>query len=394
MALGSFALMKNNQTSDVLVIGAGVFGSWTAYRLAQSGRSVTLLDAYGAGNSRSSSGGESRIIRMSYGPDDIYTLSAKRSLDYWQELSNTLAFPIFYRTGVLLLSRNDDNYSQDTLATLSSAGVPHEKLTANELTRRYPQFSLTGIDWGLLEPESGVLLARQSVGAVVAEAVRHGVDFAVGSVLPPVSTGNTLKSIQTLLGQEIYADEFVFACGPWLPKIFPTLLGQLIHVTRQEELFFGVPAGDGSFSWEQMPTWIDFNELVYGMPDIQSRGAKLAIDEHGPAFDPDTGERTVSESGLARGRKYLSKRFPALASAPLSESRVCQYENTSNGDFLIDRHPDFENVWLVGGGSGHGFKHGPMVGQYVTSLITGQGTKIEPRFSLASKSTVQRRAVF
>ncbi|HKE58784.1 MAG TPA: FAD-dependent oxidoreductase, partial [Pyrinomonadaceae bacterium] len=180
--------MKSNKTCDVLVIGAGVFGSWTAHRLAQSGMSVVLLDAYGAGNSRSSSGGESRIIRMSYGPDEIYTQSAKRSLGYWQELSNTLAFPIFYKTGVLLLSRNDDNYSRDTLATLSRAGVPHEKLTANDLAQKYPQCSFAGIDWGLLEPESGVLMARQSVAAVVAEAVRRGVDFALGSVVPPFAT--------------------------------------------------------------------------------------------------------------------------------------------------------------------------------------------------------------
>jgi monomeric sarcosine oxidase len=386
--------MQETETGDVLVIGAGVFGAWTAYRLAQSGVSVTLLDAYGAGNSRASSGGESRIIRMAYGPDEIYTQSARRSLTHWLELSGTLQLPIFYRTGVLLLSRNDDPYSQHTWATLTRAGVRCEKLTTTELERKYPQFSFESVDWGLLEPESGVLLARRAVKAVVAEARRQGVNYQNGSVLSPVETSGRLRSAHTTLGQEIFADQFVFACGPWLPKIFPELLGELIHVTRQEVVFFGVPAGDDRFSWEHMPTWIDFNALIYGMPDLDSRGIKMANDEHGPAFDPDTGNRLVSETGVRSVREYLTKRIPALATAPVTETRVCQYENTSNGDFLIDRHPEFDNVWLVGGGSGHGFKHGPAVGEYLANLITGKDTPVEPRFSLAAKSRVQRREVY
>jgi len=386
--------MKSSETCDVLIIGAGVFGAWTAYRLAQSRVNVTLLDAYGAGNSRASSGGESRVFRLGYGPDEIYTLSAQRSLSHWLELSASLQLPIFYRTGALWLSRNDDSYAQQTWATLSRAGVSCERLTTTDLERKYPQFSFESVDWGLLEPESGVLLAREAVRAVVAEACSQGVNYQNGSVLSPVATGGRLSSAHTTLGQEIFANQFVFACGPWLPKIFPAVLGELIHVTRQEIVFFGVPAGDDRFSWRQMPTWINFNEAVYGMPDIDSRGIKVAIDEHGPAFDPDTGDRIVSEAGLRSARERLTKRIPLLASAPVTETRVCQYENTSNGDFLIDRHPDFENVWFVGGGSGHGFKHGPVVGDYVAKLITSGDLKIEPRFSLASKSTLQRREVY
>jgi sarcosine oxidase len=385
--------MKNSETCDVLVIGAGVFGTWTAYRLAQSGVGVILMDAYGIGNSRSSSGGESRIIRMGYGPDEIYTESAKRSLSQWQDLSHALPQPIFYPTGVLWLSRNGEAYSLSTLATLSRTGVSCEKLTTSELERRYPQFGFQSVDWGLLEPDSGVLMARQAVRAVLAEARKRGVNYQNGSVLAPVANGR-LKSVQTALGKQIFAAHFVFACGPWLPKIFPGLLGELIHVTKQEVFFFGTPAGDDSFSWKSMPTWIDFNEFVYGMPDIDSRGVKLAIDEHGPAFDPDTANRLPSDTSLAAVRACLSKRLPALASAPVTEMRVCQYENTSNGDFLIDRHPDFDNAWLVGGGSGHGFKHGPVVGDYAAGLILGSSAAVQARFTLSTKSTVQRREVY
>ncbi|MGH9882926.1 MAG: FAD-dependent oxidoreductase, partial [Pyrinomonadaceae bacterium] len=191
----------------------------------------------------------------------------------------------------------------------------------------------------------------------------------------------------------IVAKEFVFACGPWLPKLFPALLAELIHVTRQEVFFFGVPAGDDRFEREQIPAWIDFNDLVYGIPNLDNRGFKIAIDAHGAQFDPDTDDRVPSPEGLTAVRAYLAKRMPALHDAPVTESRVCQYENTSNGDFLIDRHPALENVWLVGGGSGHGFKHGPAVGEHVAALISGDA-KVQLRFALATKEKVQRRKVY
>jgi glycine/D-amino acid oxidase-like deaminating enzyme len=157
--------------------------------------------------------------------------------------------------------------------------------------------------------------------------------------------------------------------------------------------FFGTPPGDSRFSYQQTPTWIDFSAEIYGLPDLESRGFKLALDRHGPSFDPDAGERLVSEDVLKEVRRFLARRFPAMANAPLVESRVCQYENTSNGDFLIDRHPDFENVWLIGGGSGHGFKHGPALGEYVATKIV-EGGEIERRFSLATKESARKRAVF
>jgi sarcosine oxidase len=178
-----------------------------------------------------------------------------------------------------------------------------------------------------------------------------------------------------------------------LPQLFPELLGERIHPTRQEVYFFGPPPGDARFSPPLMPAWIDFGAEVYGMPDLEARGFKLALDRHGPAFDPEAGERVVSGETLAAAREYLAARFPALKSAPLVEARVCQYENTSSGDFLIDRHPEFENVWLVGGGSGHGFKHGPALGEYVAARVT-EGGAVEPRFTLATKETVRRRAVY
>ena len=391
-------------TFDVAVVGAGVFGAWTAYQLRQAGAQVLLIDAYGPANSRASSGGESRIIRMGYGQDAIYTRMAQRSFTSWQELFDRINKPqLFQQTGVLWLARENDSYCEATLKTFQQTKVKFERLEQSELKRRYPQLELGQISWGILEPDSGILMARQAVQAVVAEALAAGVTY-LAAAIRPVETGQegkrergqgatTLHSISTTSGSEIVAGKFIFACGPWLPKLFPKLLAGLIHVTRQEVFFLGVPAGDDRFNSPGMPTWMDINELIYCLPNLDNRGVKIAIDKHGPQFDPDTGERIVNPESVNAVRAYLARRVPLLADAPVAESRVCQYENTSNGDFLIDRHPEFENAWLVGGGSGHGFKHGPAVGEHLTSLISGSA-KGESRFALATKEQAQQRKVF
>ena len=393
----------NDNTYDVAVIGAGVFGAWTAYQLQRTGKRVVLIDAHGPGHSRSSSGGESRIIRMGYGNDEIYTRSALRSLRLWKEFAAPAYQPLFHQTGVLWLAHEDDPYPAQSEETLRQIGIPCERLTTSEVSRRYPQIGLERISWALIEPESGVLLARRAVQAVVNQAIKNGVVYLPEAVngpgVAPVNhaqgarAAKKLDHITTDSGQRISAGSYVFACGPWLPKIFPEVLRDRIHPTRQEVFFFGTPAGS-SFLPPSLPTWIDFKDEAYGLPDLEGRGIKIAIDRHGPAFDPDSGSRIVTSEGLAEVRQRLARRLPALRDAPVTETRVCQYENTSNGDFLIDLHPQFDNVWLVGGGSGHGFKHGPVVGEYVAARIEGTSEGIEPRFSLAAKASEQRRAVY
>jgi len=378
---------------DVAVVGAGAFGAWSAYQLKLSGASVLLLDAYGPGNSRASSGGESRIIRLGYGPDEIYSRSAQRSLTLWQHLFEKTEQQLFQKTGVLWLAREHDAYCEATLATLQRINANIERLDRNELVRRFPQLELGPTRWGILELDAGLLMARRAVQAVAAQAKVNGVEYVEEAIVPPQSGQGKLESVRTASGKDIEAGQFVFACGPWLPKLFPGLLGELIHVTRQEVIFLGVPPGDDSFNRGVMPTWIDFNDLAYALPNVDGRGFKIAIDAHGEEFDPDSGERVVSVAGLKAVREYVAKRVPRLAKAPVMETRVCQYENTSNGDFLIDRHPMFENVWIVGGGSGHGFKHGPVVGEYVARMIAGDGVE-EPRFSLRTKERVQQRKVY
>jgi sarcosine oxidase len=386
------------KTYDVLVAGAGVFGAWTAFHLARRGQRVLLVDAYGPGNSRASSGGESRIIRMGYGADELYTRWAMRSLAQWKELfAETMGTtPLFHQTGVLWLGNKEYARLNEMVAVLTRCKVPFESLSESGIAQRYPQFSSHDLGAGILETESGVLMARRAVSEVVESALSLGVEYRQTQVTPLNATDSNnsrLAAISTNNDESISAGQFVFACGAWLGKIFPEILGPRIFPSRQEVFFFGVPPGDNRFSARSLPTWLIQADEVYGMPDLESRGFKVAFDSHGERVDPDTQSRVVSVESIERVREYVANRFPALADAPIVETRVCQYENTSNGDFLIDRHPEINNVWFAGGGSGHGFKHGPVFGEYLAQQIL-DGGPAEPRFSLESKATKQNRAVY
>ena len=379
---------------DVIVIGAGVFGAWTAWHLLKLGRKVLLVDAWGPAHARASSGGESRMMRTTYGRDEIYTRFAWESLDDWRWLSDRSRLPLFHPTGVVFFFGRRELYLEQSIEVHQRAGVSFEVLDRAMLTKRFPQIAWDGVELGLFEPDRGPLMARRAVQMLVQEFVAAGGEYRQAAIVPPRPDAS-FDSIRTADGESLSASRFVFACGPWLPKVFPEILGQRIFPTRQEEFFFAPEAGDTRFLPGQLPGWVDFNEgdIFYGFPDLEARGFKIAHDRHGPPIDPDSGDRTPSPKAIAEAREYMKRRFPALANRPLVESRVCQYESSSNGDFLIDRHPQWENVVLLGGGSGHGFKHGPAVGGYAAQLVNGTNKNIQPRFSLQSKAAEQRRDV-
>lgn len=393
-ALGAPAV-RTDATTDVIVVGAGVFGAWTARALQAAGRKVLLLDAWAPAHARASSGGESRMTRGSYGADEVYTRMAWDSLAEWRALSDRAELPLFHRSGVLFFFPRHEAYAVSTMAVHRRLKLPTELLARKEMARRFPQIDLADVEIGLYEPEFGALMARRSVETLVAEFATAGGRYRRAAVAPPETGRGPLARIVTAAGESIAAPNFVFACGPWLPKLFPDLLAPRIFPSRQEVFFFAPPAGDDRFSVARLPAWADFNggDIYYGFPDLEGRGIKIAHDRHGRPIDPDSGDRTASEQALADVRRFLERRFPSLRGAPLNEARVCQYENSANGDLLIDFHPDRPNLLLVGAGSGHGFKHGPAVGRYAASLLLDPDSAREPRFSVASKGFHQQRAV-
>jgi sarcosine oxidase len=376
---------------QIVVVGAGVFGAWTAHHLQAAGARVTLLDAYGAANDRASSGDYSRILRCGYGPDEIYTRMAWRSLAQWRALDERPGDRIWHPCGVLWLAAPDDPYVAATKRTWISVGRPIEILDAAQVRERFPHLAADDLSSALYEPDGGAIAARSAVRKLVAEFVARGGRYIDGRVQPP--DDGRLAAVRLDDGTAVAGDRFVFACGAWLPKVFPDVVGGRIRPTGQTVVYFGGASQSDVFSPARTPAWVDFPAGIYGVPDIDGHGLKVGIDEHGPPIDPDSDDRVADDGAVRRARAWLERRFPAMRDARVIDARVCQYENTSTGDFLIDRHPSCDNVWLVGGGSGHGFKHGPAVGEDTSRMVL-DGQPVSPRFALATKSTEARRAVY
>ncbi len=362
-------LMKSKP--HIAVIGAGAFGGWTALHLLEDGARVTLLDAWGPGNSRASSGGETRVMRGTYGPDQPYTEMAAGALKLWAKYERRWKRQFLHRTGVLwMASGQDDAFERGSVRALGEAEIRFQELSSAQMKKRWPQINFEGIEWGIFEPECGYLDARASCQAVVEAFVAEGGRYRLAAVRADALENRPLSSLSLSDGSLLKADFYVFACGPWLGKLFPQAVGDLVQTTKQDIFFFGTPAGDDRFSDAHLPVWGDHRgRFRYGIPGSDRRGFKIADDTRGPAFDPTDGERVVSPETLRDIREYVAFRFPALKDAPLVETRVCQYEQTPDSHFIIDRHPIAANAWIVGGGSGHGFKHGPAVGEMVAELI-------------------------
>jgi monomeric sarcosine oxidase len=368
----------------VIVVGAGAFGGWTALLLQRRGAKVTLLDAWGPGNSRASSGGETRVIRATYGPRAIYTKMAVRALALWKEHERRWQRQLYHRIGVLWLVEGDDQYEKAALPVLRDAKVPFEELKGADVARRYPQINCDRVRWAIYENDGGYLMARRACAAVLDGFVAEGGEYRQLAVGIPDGGGAQLGELLLSDGSRLKADSFVFACGPWLGSLLPNVVGERVRATRQEVFFFGTPPGDQRFTEPTMPVWADHGtRFMYGIPGNEWRGFKIADDTRGPLVDPTTMDRTPTAAAIQTVRDYVAYRFPVLKDAPLLEARVCQYEQSPDEHFIIDRHPEWANAWIVGGGSGHGFKHGPAVGELVARLVLSGDAAPDEQFRLS-----------
>ena len=370
---------------DIAVIGAGAFGGWTAWHLARRGARVALVDAWGAGNPRGTSSGETRILRFSYGEKSLYSKWTHRARAIWRSCEKEWGVPLFVPCGMLWLCREENAYYRESAAALDRLKEPWERLSARELAQRFPQIAVAPDEFALYEPASGILRAQRAMQTVAAQVERLGGEVHIGWVGERgarMGAPHRLESVRVRSGsgatEELRAGAFVFACGPWLPQLFPRLLGRRIVVTRQDVFYFGAPAGDVRFDVPQLPAWADYETEFYGTPGCDVCGFKIANNVGEAGFDPTAGERVAAAETLAAARAYLGRRFPAMAGAPLVRARVCQYERTPDSHVVLDRHPEWENVWLAGGGSGHGFKFGPALGEFLAGLVLDGGLEKIP----------------
>jgi sarcosine oxidase len=357
----------------IVVIGAGIWGSWTALLLRRSGYDVRLVDQFGPGNSLSGSGGETRIIRTVYGRNRIYTEMANDAFSYWEALFEESGVNMFHECGMLWLFQESTEYAVQARQNLKALGLTFESIPIVEAHRRFPIFNFSDIKEVFWEPRAGILEARKATKLVCTTFIKEGGTFSLAEVNVPEGQGRELRQITLSTGESLNADQYVFACGPWNNMMFQKYIGGCLYTSRQEVYFFKVPSKQaGFYQWDATPLWFDFNQkskMYYGIPDAGGRGFKLAYDDRHQSFDPDRDDRHPEKQNLKLAREYLAFRFPGLKDAPLVEARVCQYENSLDEHFIMDKHPVWENVLILGGSSGHGFKMGPVIGRMVQDHI-------------------------
>jgi glycine/D-amino acid oxidase-like deaminating enzyme len=365
---------------SVIVVGAGIWGTSLALRLADTGWRVTLVEQHQPGHLRQASAGETRLLRSSHGDDEWYARLSRRARDGWRALEKRAGERLYAEAGMLWFARESDGWERRSAQVLKNLDIPHEIWEPGRAAGMFPDFRGDDLAFVLWEPEAGVLRARRAVQVTAGLAVDAGVRLVAGRAVPYGGAGPAAGV--RVNGEVLTADRVVWACGAWLPKLFPECAAELT-VTRQDTLHFAVPR-----EWQTppVPAWVDYDGSAYGHGDVGGAGMKVTSDEEGPPYDPEDGERRVAARSEDLARGYLRRRFPALASAPVLLAQVCQYGLTPDAEWIIAETA--ENVWVLGGDSGHGFKHGPALGEYVAEILDGD-REPEPRFALRSRETAR-----
>ena len=356
--------------SSAIVVGAGVFGAALADRLAGDGWQVTLLDRDEPGHGRAESGGESRLLRFSHGAEAWYARSAWRARELWRELDPDL----LVESGLVWFARREHGWEADSERVLREAGIPMERLEPERAAELFPSLRTDDLAFALYEPQAGILRAQRATRALVRRARERGAQLELREARPDGA------SVKLDNGRRLEADRVVWACGAWLGRLFPEHVQ--LRVTQQDIFFFNAPPG---WSTPPVPGFVDYDGAVYGLGALDGYGVKVSPDVEGPDLDPDTWPRAHSADNERRARDIVALRFPELADAPLTASTVCQYSLTPDTHFIVAPHPEHGGkVWLYGGGSGHGFKHGPALAERFEPWLRG-AAEAEPRFGLGAR---------
>ncbi len=402
LCLGTYDTLKaksiyvnKNSKPKALVAGAGIMGCWTAYFLHQKGFEVSICDPFGAGNPRASSGGETRLIRHMYGEDTLYFDMAKRSMELWRNTGKTLGKALYKNTGLLIFSEKETyEYAEKSRALYKQAGLQLEKISIEALSETYPFIASNDLDHAILDTQAGYLLAADSCNTIVDHLLSKGVKWVASAAKPGDYKKGELQSVVLSDGSIVKADRYIFANGPWMAETFPDLLKGKLRVTRQPVFFFGGPAGFAAKLDKPFPVWMNRDaenkERCYGVFDTYKNSFKLAYTQlNETIIDPTSSSRTTTAQEVEHARYLMEKRFPFMREAPLLYTKVCQHTDTLDKHFILGKHSEVENLWLLGGGSGHAFKHGPALGEQMANAVEGSSIP-EPRFSVYRLGRIEK----
>lgn len=469
---------------EIVVIGAGLWGSFTALNLRKMGAKVTLVDAYGPGNARATSGDETRGVRSSYGDrpgvqGETWTLWARESMGKWkefdQEWGKPLRLNLFHVCGDMIFRTEWDNFQLRCKVWWDKNKIPYEILNPDDVRKAFPVFSIDDITAIIYEPDAGVVRARRAAQAAAAAFEALGGKIVIGRATPSKFSNGKLDEISLDTGETLRADTFVFALGPWLGKTFPEIFAKKTRTPMGYVIYFATPVGDHRFTYPNLPTYnfpgvTGWPALPVDNRGFRVRGAERAptpaqtaagapngpntpVSTNGPVTDvgsnlanagrgsansnpgggdagrgggrgagggrggaggggrgaagananagggrggqggnqqdvppaqqdPDTSDRWADQSRVDGSRRFIAHRFPLLKDAPVAQTHSCHYESTSSGNFIIDKHPEWSNVWISSGGNAEGAKFAPKIGDYVAHRVMGKTDPVDKQFKI------------
>lgn len=365
---------------EVIVAGAGVAGVMTALSLLRRGCKVTLIDRWEPGHPRSASADTNRILRSIHGKDEMYTEWVRSSRLQWMELQAELKTELYVECGALILAGEGHTAWEDaTLPTFQKLGIPHFKFGTDELSKRFPQFSTRNVAYGIWEPEAGMVMAHRAIVEVTKLIQRMGGVVKRGRVMCDEREQLTFE------GKPLEADIVVVATGAWLGEMYRRTIRPISNVVRQNIIYTSTPENSTAYDHTNMPCWVDHGYGAYGIPSIHGTGVKAAIAWTDVIIDLDNDERIVDQATFTRTRQYIRNRFPGLVGERAVDQKACQIAMTPDTHFIIDHHPEQKNVLLIGGCSGHLFKHGPVMGDFAAGVALREyGTA--PRFKINKRT--------
>lgn len=371
-------------SSSIVVIGAGVFGLTAALELARRGHGVTVLEAGAAPNPLASSTDVSRMVRMDYGSDGLYTGLAVEAIKGWRDWNALWDEEVYHETGLLLASSlplEPGTFEQDSLVQLESIGYQVQRMDSSLLRDRFPDWNADKFVDGYFNPVAGWAEALRVIGCLAQEAQHTGVSLRTGTRVARISQeGTRVTGVVTSDGVGIQADLVVLAAGAWTPLLLPRLSDFMGAVGQP--VFYFEPEEPERFRGPGFPPWAaDVSRTGwYGFP--ANRDGLVKVGNHGPgrlvhSDDP----RDVTARQIGGCREFLREALPALAEQKLKESRLCWYCDTWDGNFWIDHDPDAVGLVVATGGSGHGFKFAPVMGSIVADVVERKPNKYADRFA-------------
>ena len=376
--------------SSVTVVGGGIVGVMTALALQRRGESVTLTDRWEPGHSRASSTDYNRVIRAISGRDEFYTRWARESRQRWLELQAESSQNLMYECGALILATGGHcDWEDATTATFDRVGVPYYKFERKDIESRFPQFRVPDIEYALFEPEAGMLMAHRCVLTGLDLFRRAGGTVRRGRI-------TTDGSERPMLNEELLeSDLIIIATGPWMADMFPRTIKPISMVVGVNVLYTSTPDGSENFDMTRMPCWIDHGQGSFGIPSSEGSGVKAAV-VIPDKIDLDNDERLIRQETLGRTRSYIRHRLPGLEGQRVVDSKFNQIILTPDTHFIVDWHPEHENILFAGGCSGHLFKHAPIFAEFVAGVGmkdfgTADRFKISGRRKLSPKESPSGR---